>query len=98
MKKMTSTLIIAIITGLLFSCNGHYRFLIGQRPVPPSMIFPVSPGEGYIWIGGEWYFNGNSYLWRDGYWTRPRDGIRWVPGDWKRSHNEWYYKPGRWRK
>ena len=98
MKKMTSTLIIAIITGLLFSCNGHYRFLIGQPPVPPSMIFPVSPGEGYIWIGGEWYFNGNSYQWRDGYWTRPRDGIRWVPGDWKRSHNEWYYKPGRWRK
>src|SRR5665647_100912 len=98
MKKIIGTLVIALIIGVFFSCNGHYRFLIGQRPEHPSMIMPLSPGDGYVWIGGEWYFNGNSYLWRDGYWTRPRDGERWVPGDWKRSRNEWYYKPGRWRK
>jgi WXXGXW repeat (2 copies) len=99
MKKKLGSIIIAVIVLTAASCNEHFRFIID--PIPPGIpivIQPVSPGAGYIWIGGEWFWNGNAYTWRDGYWTRPHDRHVWSPGHWRKSRGGWFWVPGYWRR
>lgn len=98
MKKKLSYIIMAVVVLIAASCNGHFRFIIDPIPGIPIVIQPTSPGAGYIWIGGEWFWNGNSYMWRDGYWTRPRDGHVWNPGHWRKSRGGWFWVPGYWRR
>ncbi len=48
-------------------------------PPPPRVeVIAVTPGPGYVWIGGAWYWD-NRWSWRSGYWARPpRFGAVWV--------------------
>ncbi len=66
-------------------------------PQPPveTVVIP-SPGPGYVWIGGEWVWNG-GWFWRAGYWSYHPGGI-WVEGGWRRGPRGWYHEPGRWRR
>ena len=85
---------------LLFfiSCSETPRFSVGTRLVAPIGGQPMRPGDGYIWIDGEWFWNGNTYSWRNGYWSYPHDNYRWSPGHWKqRRGNQWQWRQGRWR-
>jgi hypothetical protein len=98
MKKYLGKISILLLLITTISCNGHFRFFVDPFPGMPVVIQPMSPGDGYIWIGGEWFWNGHTYMWRDGYWTRPLHGHTWTPGHWKKSRSGWYWAPGRWRR
>jgi outer membrane lipoprotein SlyB len=72
--------------------------VVEQAPPPPptETIVVASPGPGYVWIGGEWVWNG-GWFWRAGYWSYHPGGI-WVEGGWHRGPRGWYHEPGRWRR
>ena len=66
-------------------------------PEPPrEEIVVASPGPGYVWIGGEWVWNG-GWFWRAGYWSYHPGGF-WVEGGWHRGPRGWSHEPGRWRR
>jgi hypothetical protein len=83
---------------LLLSCGEARWFTVSTRLDIPLYQRPPRPGDGFLWIEGEWFWNGSGYHWRDGYWAQPHNGFRWNPGDWKRRPNGWYWQPGRWRR
>ena len=66
-------------------------------PPPPVETVVVAPGPGYIWIGGEWVWNGH-WVWRAGYWAYPPyPHAVWVGGYWGRGSYGWYWRRGHWR-
>ncbi len=72
--------------------------VVAQAPPPPLVqSVVVSPGPGYVWIGGEWIWNG-GWVWRAGYWAYPPySHAVWVPGYWHRGPHGWYCRTGHWR-
>jgi outer membrane lipoprotein SlyB len=72
--------------------------VVAQAPPPPlGQTTVVAPGPGYVWIGGEWIWNG-GWVWRAGYWTYPPySHAVWVPGYWHTGPHGWYQRPGHWR-
>jgi len=65
------------------------------EPLPETVVV-ASPGPGYVWVGGEWVWNGR-WFWRAGYWSYHPGGI-WIEGGWHRGPRGWYHEPGRWRR
>lgn len=66
-------------------------------PPPPAETVVVAPGPGYIWVGGEWVWNG-GWVWRAGYWAYPPyPHAVWVGGYWGRGSYGWYWRRGHWR-
>jgi outer membrane lipoprotein SlyB len=63
-------------------------------PLAETVVVP-RPGPGYVWIGGEWVWNG-GWFWRTGYWAYHPGGA-WVVGGWYRGPRGWYHSPGHWR-
>jgi outer membrane lipoprotein SlyB len=67
-------------------------------PPPPAETVVVSPGPGYVWVGGEWVWNG-GWFWRAGYWCYPPyPGAIWIHGDWDHGPRGWHHEPGHWRR
>ena len=65
-------------------------------PVPVETVV-VAPGPGYVWVGGEWTWNGRWY-WASGRWCLPpHPHAIWVGGSWGRGPHGWHRYPGRWR-
>lgn len=83
---------------LLIATPAFSQVSVGIRigePPPPRVVYvrPVSPGHGYVWIGGYWYPAGRHYKWHEGYWTRPPyRGARWVTP----HHDGQYFYRGYW--
>jgi len=71
--------------------------VLQEAPPPPltETVVVERPGPDYVWIGGEWVWNGR-WFWRAGYWSFHPGGI-WVEGGWSRGPRGWYHSPGRWR-
>jgi outer membrane lipoprotein SlyB len=66
-------------------------------PPPPAETVVLAPGPGYVWIGGEWVWNGR-WVWRAGYWGYPPyPHAVWVGGYWGRGEHGWYRRQGHWR-
>ncbi len=65
-------------------------------PLPPETVV-VAPGPDYVWVGGDWVWNG-QWVWVGGHWMAPpyRHAI-WVGGGWVGGPRGYYYRPGRWR-
>lgn len=97
MKTIIRTLLIILFVGMIFSCEMEPRFVIGTTLTAPLGGHGRSPGDGFIWIEGEWFWNGADYGWRDGYWSRPHNGYHWQPGNWRRRGGGWYWRQGKWR-
>lgn len=67
-------------------------------PAPVAEVVPVSPGVGYVWVGGYWHWNGREHVWTRGHWARPTPGhSQWVPGHWSRGSHGHHWVPGHWR-
>lgn len=57
-------------------------------PAPQVEVVTVSPGPGFIWVGGIWAWHGR-WVWESGHWARPpHPGMRWEGG-------HYYYRGGR---
>ena len=67
-------------------------------PAPPVETVVVSPGPGYVWVGGEWVWNG-GWVWVGGHWVMPPyPHSVWVGGYWSHGPHGWYHSPGYWRR
>lgn len=87
-----------LITATASSCSSQ-RLVVRTRPAAPVLVVrPAAPGPGYIWVGGDWLWQGGRYVYREGYWAPPRRGNRYAAGYWKRSRGGWFWVPGRWRR
>jgi uncharacterized protein YcfJ len=70
-----------------------------SEPPPPAPVDPVAaaPGPDYVWIDGEWLWNG-GWVWVGGHWGYPPyPHAVWVHGYWNHGPYGWRRTPGRWR-
>jgi outer membrane lipoprotein SlyB len=66
-------------------------------PPPPVETVVMAPGPGYVWVGGDWVWNGR-WVWMAGHWDHPPyPHAVWVGGYWGRGEHGWYRRPGHWR-
>jgi hypothetical protein len=66
-------------------------------PEPVVEVVPVSPGVGFVWTPGHWWWNGR-WVWAPGVWVRPpRAHAVWVRGHWAHEAHGWRWHEGRWR-
>jgi hypothetical protein len=66
-------------------------------PEPPPETPPPTPGPDYVWVGGDWVWNG-GWVWVGGHWVVPPfRGALWVNGRWGRGWGGFHRHPGRWR-
>jgi outer membrane lipoprotein SlyB len=67
-------------------------------PPPPADVQIVTPGPGYVWVGGEWAWNGVGWYWVGGHWGYPPyGGAVWIGGSRWRDGYGWHYRRGYWR-
>ena len=72
---------------------------IQQSPPPPPVetVTVVAPGPDYVWIDGEWVWNG-GWLWVGGHWGYPPySHAVWVSGRSWRDVRGWHVARGHWR-
>ena len=67
-------------------------------PPPPTETVVVSPGPDYIWIDGEYEWNGFAWVWIGGHWGYPpHPHAIWISGrDWHDRYG-WHHAHGYWR-
>ena len=72
--------------------------VITEAPPPPLVeTVTLAPGPGYVWIGGDWVWNG-GWVWVAGHWGYPPyPHAVWVRGYWGRGPYGWHRYPGHWR-
>jgi outer membrane lipoprotein SlyB len=66
---------------------------------PPAPVEPVvvAPGPGYVWVSGQWAWQG-KWVWVRGHWAYPpRPYAVWVTSRSWHDHYGWHYAPGYWR-
>jgi hypothetical protein len=72
--------------------------IVDTAPPPaPVETVAVAPGPGYVWIDGEWIWNG-SWIWMAGHWGYPPyPHAVWVRSYWSHGSRGWHRAPGHWR-
>jgi hypothetical protein len=66
-------------------------------PPPPDETQPPSPGADYVWVDGDWVWNG-GWVWVGGHWViPPYPHAVWFHGGWVRGWRGFHRGPGRWR-
>ncbi|HEV2329956.1 MAG TPA: YXWGXW repeat-containing protein [Verrucomicrobiae bacterium] len=70
-----------------------------QPPPPQYETVVTAPGPDYVWIAGEWQWNGVGWVWVGGRWASPPyPGAIWVHGYWYRGPwGGWRHVHGHWR-
>ncbi len=96
MKKIFVILCLATSAIIFNSCSTS-RYTVSERPSIPYYQRPLSPGPGYVWINGDWYWSGGRYVYHNGYWMYPRPHRVWVTGRWVPYRNGYYWRRGYWR-
>lgn len=94
MKKYLIIAALFISAASLSSCTtGAY---VTERPGDVVYSRPVAPGDGYIWIDGDWTWSGGRYTWHEGRWDRPRPGRVWHTGSWSHTGHGYRWNRGHW--
>ncbi len=68
-------------------------------PPPPAPVetMVIAPGPDYVWVDGEWLWNG-SWVWVTGHWiVPPYAHAVWIRGGWVRGTRGYRREPGHWR-
>jgi hypothetical protein len=66
-------------------------------PAPPPETATPAPGPDYVWVGGDWVWNG-AWVWVGGHWVfPPYPGAIWIHGGWSRGWRGFHRAPGHWR-
>jgi len=66
-------------------------------PAPLAETPPPAPGTDYVWVDGDWVWNG-GWVWVGGHWAfPPYPGAIWFHGGWSRGWGGFRRVPGRWR-
>ena len=96
MKKLIIICFALIMALAGVGCSGGAY--VATQPDEVVYTRPAPPGDGYIWIDGDWYYSGGRYIHRNGYWTHPRPGRTWYAGSWQHSNRGYHWQRGRWQK
>jgi len=66
-------------------------------PLPVTEDVTVSPGAGFIWVGGAWDWVGH-WVWESGHWARPpKPGMTWVPHQFEYRAGKRVFIRGGWK-
>ena len=66
-------------------------------PAPIVETITVSPGPGFVWVGGCWGWR-NHWVWERGHWDRPPHvGAVWVPHHYSHRGGVHVFIRGGWR-
>jgi hypothetical protein len=66
-------------------------------PPPPDETQPPAPSPDYVWIGGDWVWNG-GWVWDAGHWAYPPyPGAIWFHGGWGPGPRGYHHLRGHWR-
>ena len=57
---------------------------------------PAAPGREYVWIRGNWHWNGAAWVWHAGHYDRVRVGFHWVHAHYEQRGPNFIYVPGHW--
>jgi hypothetical protein len=100
-KYLRIFLYLIIFTGagtLLNSCVGGYGYVSSEPDYDYEYARPESPGEGYIWIDGDWLWDNDAhtYIHQRGYWARPRNNRSYQAGHWESRPEGKIWIKGRW--
>lgn len=75
------------------------RTLVVQE-APPALreeIRPVSPGDGLVWIPGNWSHEKGEYEWTSGRWEHPAaENMTWSPARWRHTSTGYGFTRGHW--
>jgi hypothetical protein len=70
------------------------------QQAPPTVeqveVVPQAPSAEYVWIRGNWHWNGVQWVWRRGHYELRRVGWRWVPAHYEQRGPNWVYVDGHW--
>ncbi|HTA28849.1 MAG TPA: YXWGXW repeat-containing protein [Candidatus Cybelea sp.] len=70
----------------------------GPPPAPLVDDVTVSPGPGFVWIGGAWAWVGGRWEWERGRWDhRPHAGAVWVPHHYEFHNGRHVFTRGHWK-
>ena len=71
--------------------------VVDAPPPPPADVVMAAPGPDYVWVGGNWVWNGR-WVWVGGHWAYPPHphGV-WVEAQWVHGPHGWYRTEGYWR-
>lgn len=97
---IVSIAVVAGLAGCVVAARGPGAVAYVDVPPPAAYVetIPVTPGTGYVWVGGYYSWAGGRYVWNRGHWTLPPSGFRaWNAGYWHRDHRGHYWVPGHWR-
>jgi hypothetical protein len=66
-------------------------------PAPIVEAVPPAPAIGFVWIEGDWVWNGH-WVWERGHWDRPPyPGAIWVPHRYAYQNGKHVFVRGGWR-
>lgn len=66
-------------------------------PPAPVETYTVAPSPDYVWIDGEWEWNG-GWVWVGGHWGfPPYPHAVWIRGYWVSGPHGWHGHPGHWQ-
>ena len=74
--------------------------VVQQAPPPPpaETVVVAAPGPGYVWIGGDYEWNGISWVWIGGHWGYPPyPHAVWISGHAWHDRYGWHHERGYWR-
>lgn len=71
---------------------------IDVAPPPPRVEAVPPPRVGYVWVPGNWYWEGRHHAWHHGHWVRERHGYAYVPPRWHQEGDRWRFEDGRWER
>ena len=73
--------------------------VVEQAPPAPLVdAYVAAPGPDYIWVNGEWSWDGLRWVWVGGHWMYPpRVHAVWVGGYRWHDGYGWHYVGGHWR-
>ena len=91
--------IIAMIgyVAIMFAASCEAEGYVSERPGDVTYERPAAPGDGYVWISGDWVWEGGNYRWHQGRWDRRQEGRAWIDGSWEHRHHGWRWHHGYWQ-
>ena len=72
-KTVVSERVITVMINTPATVRSARRVRLASAPPPAPLVEPVlvSPGPGFLWMGGTWLWLNGGWNWRHGYWRGP---------------------------
>ena len=72
------------------------QVIVQVAPPPPRVERVPAARRGFVWVPGNWDWNGRRYIWRAGHWERTRRGYRYRQDRWVERDGGWVRERGGW--